>query len=556
MELDGTRMPGGCRIETGVAIVGGGPAGIVLALELARAGHDVVLIESGGARLDRKAQRLGKPATGGDAYHRPASVATRRQLGGASVMWGGRCVPFDPVDFEPRDHVGARWPVGYDELVGHYPAACRYLACGQSAFEAGDIAELSERTLVPGLPDGDVRTSSLERWSLPTNFGRRYRKHLRQAARIRVVLHQTCTRVVLSDDGSRMERLETRTLDGRSASVVARHYVLACGGLETTRLLMASGVGNHSGHLGRWYMAHPQGSIAHVRFTTPPADTIYGHEQDADGVYVRRRFTFSRSFLLEQALPNFAGWLVNPELADPRHSNGFLSLVYLALASPAGALFASQSIRLAHLETSHDNDARDHLRNLRRDLVGAARFATAFGYRRYLRRGRRAPGFSTYNADNRYRLQYQGEHLPHWESRVTLDQRVDPLGVPLLRTQLKFGQADVDGVIDAHRHIDDYLRHHGLGQLEYTTGDLEASVRDQLFAGCHQAGTTRMSERPEDGVVDGNLAVHGVPNLHVASSSAFVTSSHANSTFMILVLALRLAGHLSREPATTTRARP
>ena len=85
---------------------------------------------------------------------------------------------------------------------------------------------------------------------------------------------------------------------------------------------MASGVGDHSGHLGRWYMAHPQGSIANVRFTTPPADTIYGHEQDADGVYVRRRFTFSRSFQLEQGLPNFAGWLVNPELADPRHSNG------------------------------------------------------------------------------------------------------------------------------------------------------------------------------------------------------------------------------------------
>ena len=72
-------------------------------------------------------------------------------------------------------------------------------------------------------------------------------------------------------------------------------------------------------------------------------------------------------------------------------------------------------------------------------------------------------------------------------------------------------------------------------------------MREQLFAGCHQAGTTRMSERPEDGVVDANLAVHGVPNLHVASSSAFVTSSHANSTFMILVLALRLAEHLRGE---------
>jgi choline dehydrogenase-like flavoprotein len=53
-----------------------------------------------------------------------------------------------------------------------------------------------------------------------------------------------------------------------------------------------------------------------------------------------------------------------------------------------------------------------------------------------------------------------------------------------------------------------------------------------------------MAARPEDGVVDGNLAVHGIPNLFVASSSTFVTSGQANSTFMIIVFAVRLAEHL------------
>jgi choline dehydrogenase-like flavoprotein len=53
-----------------------------------------------------------------------------------------------------------------------------------------------------------------------------------------------------------------------------------------------------------------------------------------------------------------------------------------------------------------------------------------------------------------------------------------------------------------------------------------------------------MSARPEDGVLDKDLAVHGAPNLHVASSSAFVTSGQANSTFMTVVVAVRLADHL------------
>jgi choline dehydrogenase-like flavoprotein len=59
-------------------------------------------------------------------------------------------------------------------------------------------------------------------------------------------------------------------------------------------------------------------------------------------------------------------------------------------------------------------------------------------------------------------------------------------------------------------------------------------------------GTTRMSAQAADGVVDANLAIHGVPNVFVASSSTFVTSSQANSTFMIVAFALRLADHLRR----------
>jgi choline dehydrogenase-like flavoprotein len=48
-------------------------------------------------------------------------------------------------------------------------------------------------------------------------------------------------------------------------------------------------------------------------------------------------------------------------------------------------------------------------------------------------------------------------------------------------------------------------------------------------------------------VVDMNLAVHGYPDLYVASSSTFVTSGQANSTFMIIVFALRLADYLNRQ---------
>src|SRR5437764_14993262 len=88
-------------LEAEVVVVGSGPMGIVVALELADAGHRVLLLESGGLRFDPAAQDLSREASN-DPWHVPSELSVRRQLGGTSAAWGGRCVPFDPIAFEPR----------------------------------------------------------------------------------------------------------------------------------------------------------------------------------------------------------------------------------------------------------------------------------------------------------------------------------------------------------------------------------------------------------------------------------------------------------------------
>jgi choline dehydrogenase-like flavoprotein len=192
---------------------------------------------------------------------------------------------------------------------------------------------------------------------------------------------------------------------------------------------------------------------------------------------------------------------------------------------------------------------RAHVANLLRDARATSRFAVAFGARRFLARGRRVPGFAVYNRDNVYPLLYHGEHAPRRDSRVTLDDRCDALGMPRLRVQIRFGDADVEGVVRSHRLLDAYLRRHGAGRIEYHFEDVPGEIRRRMGGGFHQSGTTRMAARPEDGVVDADLAVHGYPTLHVASSSVFPTSGQANSTFMIVVFALRLVDHLRRSVA-------
>ena len=155
MLIDARHLRPGASLTADVAVVGAGPSGIVLALELAKGGLDVLLLESGGPTARGGSQRLGDAAALDPGRHAPMSVATRRQVGGTSAIWGGRCVPYDPIDFESRSFVShADWPISYEDVAALLPRACRWLQCGEASFDASEVAGLSRRGLVPGLPDG------------------------------------------------------------------------------------------------------------------------------------------------------------------------------------------------------------------------------------------------------------------------------------------------------------------------------------------------------------------------------------------------------------------
>lgn len=552
MLIDATTLDDTAQLQGDVAVVGAGPAGIVISLELARAGFDVMLIESGGPNFDEKTQQLGDAAHWNPDFHAPMTDCTRRVIGGASAIWGGRCVPFDPLDFDPRPYItDTDWPVSYSEVATYYQRASDWFFCGEAIFNINDLPGIAQKTIVPGLPDGDVLTSELERWSLPTNFGTEYSDALRTSNGVRLVYNLTCTEIVCRTIGT-VDSITGKTLSGKTIHLRSAKYVIAAGGLETTRLLLASdhlypgGIGNHSDQLGRYYMGHISGRIAKVRFTTPPEKTIYGFDRDPQGVYLRRRFTFSREFHHDKQLPNTVAWLVNPDIYDPGHRNGILSFVYLMLTSPViGKRLASDAIRKAAAGGTVQRNRARHLLNMLTDLPRTLAFIAGFGAKRFLVR-RRIPGFFVYSKANIYPLHYFCEHIPDPESRVTLSAERDAIGMRRLDIDLRYSDADVENVLRAHEYWDDYLQKHNCGHLEYLAGDRRTSIIGQIEDGYHQLGTTRMSDDPGKGVVDRNCRVHGFKDLYIASSSNFVTSGQANSTFTIVAFALRLAGHLRR----------
>ena len=113
------------------------------------------------------------------------------------------------------------------------------MMCGRAVFKASELHHLP-RGIVPGFVDGNILGSSLERWSLPTNFGQTYGKRLEQSDKIRLLTGVTCREIVCQNQGQEVQHLKCKTNVSGQVVVKAKAFVVACGGLEGTRLLMSS----------------------------------------------------------------------------------------------------------------------------------------------------------------------------------------------------------------------------------------------------------------------------------------------------------------------------
>lgn len=534
-----------------VCVIGTGPVGMSLAMELERVGREVLVLESGPANVDSATAADRRADVVDTDRHAPMEIAVCRALGGTSWTWGGRCVAYDDVDFMPRTFVPeSNWPLHHDEVQRWYKPACEYLLCGDDTFRKPLGRELT----------AELTAEFVERWATESRIILFHRERLQRSERITVCLNSTVVDLDLGQEGQTVQSLIVSTPRG-NIRIKAGQIILATGGVETTRLLLSvqrrwprhfAGAG---GPLGRYYMGHISGKIASIVFDDPSAIDNYDFKLDTKGAYFRRRFMLSAEAQVENKVLNTAFWPDNPPFYDPAHRSGVLSAVFLALAiPPIGRRILSEGIRLAHTGPKPYPFAA-HLFNA---VVGAPRAALdiyAILRERYIKKPKK-PGFLVHNKGGKYALHYHAEQIPNPDSRITLSDQLDRYGVPRASIDLRFVEQDARSVIDSHHLLDASLRANKIGRLEfwYPAERLYERVMEQASDGYHQVGTTRMGTGSSRSIVDPNLKVHGLDNLYIASSSVFPTTGQANSTLLAVALAMRLAGHLAAAAANPAKA--
>ncbi|GAB4185008.1 MAG: GMC family oxidoreductase [Wenzhouxiangellaceae bacterium] len=463
-------------------ILGAGPAGITLALELARARPDlhIILAEAGGLEPSTGEERdLYQGESLGTANY-PLDTSRLRYFGGTSGHWGGWVRPMDSVDFKPRPQAGVPgWPIDYDSMQPHYQAAHRWLEVPSADYQAENLSpELRGRLL--DFSASDLFRNRLFRFSPPTRFGTRYRQDIEAATNIECLLNAAA--VDYRFQGGRLAQVTLSGLHGQRATVEAAQVVVAMGGIESARHLLmmraleTTAEGLQSATLGRGFADHTGLRPGVILL---PEDRVYQRVRDGEAG-VMPVICPTPQALAEQ------GWNNSCMMLDvmPNHPSlptGYMTQIALGLS--------------------------DH-------------------------------------AYWPYRITMILEPRPNDNSRIELSTERDALGLPRPQLYWELMDSDYQSAHDTFKTFGREMARLGLGRAQIAPLDTELRRRSANPV-YHHMGTARMAADASHGVVDPQLKVFGAQNLHVLSSAVFPSYGFSNPTMTIVALAHRLAGHLA-----------
>jgi choline dehydrogenase-like flavoprotein len=525
-----------------VCVVGSGAAGGVVAMQLAQKGAQVVVLEAGkwvdpatdfqshtmpyelpkhgrgwNPRSHLTVDRKKEPFTR-EGNHR-CDHFLMKAVGGKTLLWAGLSWRNSPYDF-------ATWPIKYEELSPYYdrmekmmgvtgnydhhpnvpdgvflkalPWTCAHhqIKKGCDKLDANKFRMITARKAIlternaskrpvchycghcmRGCDSESKYTSANTAIPLATATGK-----------CKLILYANAAEVMMDKDGRRATGV--RYFDARtrkSAEVRARYVVLACGPIESARLLMLSksnqspaGLANSSGLVGKNLISHTSSGVQGYLPSLEGSAVQNDDGTEAGHAYVS-------SFYWEKPHPNFP--------------KGYHIIV------DSGARIGTDNPSFAANVPGFGSDFKRDVR-------------------------KRYPALLS--------LYSQNGMIPSPERYLTLDPQVkDIYGLAVPKIHFNLTTEDRAIAADAIEKISEII--------EASGGVVTNTGRGIGVDSVHWVGTCKMGNDPKTSVLTPYLQSHDVPNLYVSDGSGFIDFSEKNPTLTVMALASRSADHLAEQ---------
>lgn len=502
-----------------VIVVGAGAVGIPMAVKLARRGLRIALLEAGPGKPRQSSQALFERARAIGHQLPGLHLGRFRNLGGSTAFWGGQLVPFEPIVFENRPWVSpAGWPLSHDEVARYYDEAFEIVGMGDVLRSD---AEVRHALNLPKLPASDTIQPFFTRWARETNFAVAFTEDLKSLPGLDVIIEAQVTGLEM--DGKRATGVALAQNDGLRPVLRGARVVLANGTIEIARLLQMPDTAGRpvpwatNPWLGRGFMDHVDIFAGRVE---PIDSKRFGEFFDnavIKGIKYAPKLRLTAEAQIRDQMVEISSHFIYSSSISENLSNlkilvkGLLRgrMNWRTLGDPLG-------------------------------ILGSLRFVIPMALR-YIRY-RRVMNV----ADRGILLRLTSEQRPLEDSKITLSQTFDALGMPEVLVDWRIAPEDLETMLAFATHIKAFLENNELAHVEIEPALLErsASVLENADDANHQMGGARMAASASDGVVDPNCRVFDSDNIFVAGAAVYPTSGFANPTFTAISLGLRLAEHL------------
>lgn len=504
-----------------VLIVGAGAAGGILAQLLSQKGASVLVLEAGPwldpssdyCNEELEMRKLNWPWPIGWEGEDPVRPISGWGVGGTTQRYSGWSPRFRPSDFQTRSHdgVGEDWPIRYDDLEPYYDLVERMIGVTGDASYSDDLP----RGLYPMPPHRfhynarvvaqGARTLGLQPRPVPSAVnslsygGRPPCNHCGFCA-------QGC---MIGAKGSTLVNCFPAA-QALGAEIRPHSFV--------TRIEL-----DHRGRARGVVYIDPGGT---ERFQE--ADVVI---LAANGIQSPRLLLCSASPLFPHGLANRSG-LVGKYFTVHLHQDVWGIFDRPIRAYQGAPLGAGTVVRDFYPTDARRGFVRGY--NLISNFSGPLSLATSSGFwGRELKEFMRGYGYLA-------KVWTHGEDLPQENNAVVLDpEKRDELGLPLPRIVHRFCANDLALLEHALRWSRDILEAAG---AQSTYQDPVGRQR-----ALHFMGTCRMGDDPRQSVADSFGRTHNIPNLFLAGSCLFVTSTASTPTLTLQALAARTADYLWRE---------